>query len=113
MVAFGAARAADSMSYREMADTMQMDDTARFGKVMFDQLEWRNGDTGEGRGTWDAQAWYGGDYNKLWLKSEGKYVSSGNDTGVRDADVEILLDRVISRWWNLQAGARQDIGPNQ
>ena len=101
------------MSYRQMADIMQMDDTSRFAKVMFDQLEWRNGGTGEGRGTWDAQAWYGGDYNKLWLKSEGKYVSSGNDTGVQDADVEVLWDRVISRWWNLQAGARQDIGPNQ
>jgi len=111
--AMATAHADDSMSYREMADTMQMDDTARFGKVMVDQLEWRNGDTGEGRGTWDAQAWYGGDYNKLWLKSEGKYVASGNDTGVRDADVEVLWDRVISRWWNLQAGARQDLGPDQ
>ena len=30
------ARAADSMSYREMAATMQMDDTARFGKILFD-----------------------------------------------------------------------------
>jgi copper resistance protein B len=117
--ALGTAQAGDSMSfgemtsYREMADTMQMDDTARFGKVMFDQLEWRNGDTGEGRGTWDAKAWYGGDYNKLWVKSEGKYVSSGNDTGLRDADIEVLWDRVVSRWWNVQAGARQDLGPGR
>jgi copper resistance protein B len=113
MVAFGAARAADSMSYREMADTMQMDDTARFGKVLFDQLEGRDGDTGEGRGTWDAQAWYGGDYDKLWVKSEGKYVSTGHDTGLHDADVEVLWDKVISRWWNVQAGGRQDFGPGQ
>jgi copper resistance protein B len=79
------ARAGDSMSYREMADTMQMDDTVRFGKVLFDQLEWRDGDKGEGRGTWDGQAWYGGDYDKLWVKSEGKYVSTGHDTGLHDA----------------------------
>ena len=103
----------EHMSYREMADTMQMDDTHWFGKVLFDQLEWRNGSSGEGRGTWDGQAWYGGDYNKLWLKSEGKYVSSGPETGVRDADVEVLWNRVISRWWSLQAGGRQDVGPAQ
>jgi copper resistance protein B len=111
MVAFGAARAADSMSYREMADTMQMDDTARFGKVLFDQLEWRGGDTGEGRGTWDAQASYGGDYDRLWVKSEGKYVSTKHD--IHDADVEVLWNKVISRWWNVQAGGRQDFGPGQ
>jgi copper resistance protein B len=114
MLATSAAEATgDHMSYREMADTMQMDDTARFGKALFDRLEWRNGDTGEGRGVWDGQAWYGGDYDKLWVKSEGKYVSSGRDTGFRDADVELLWSRVISRWWNLQGGGRQDFGPGQ
>src|ERR1700730_8370259 len=83
-----------TMSYREMADTMKMDDTARFGKVMFDQLEWRDGGAGEGRAAWDAQGYYGGDYDKLWIKTEGKYVSGGRDatgagdSGIRDADVE-------------------------
>jgi copper resistance protein B len=108
-----------AMPYREMADTMQMDDTTRFGKVMFDQLEWRDGGAGEGRGAWDAQGYYGGDYDKLWVKTEGKYVSGGRDaadasgSGIRDADVEVLWNRVISAWWNLQAGGRQDFGPRQ
>jgi copper resistance protein B len=101
------------MSYREMVDSMQMDDTARFGKVMVDQLEWRDGGSNEGRGTWDAQGYYGGDYNKLWLESEGRYVPSGRDKGIRDADAEVLWDRVISRWWHVQAGGRQDFGPGQ
>jgi copper resistance protein B len=108
-----------AMSYREMADAMQMDDTTRFGKVMFDQLEWRDGGAGEGRGAWDAQGYYGGDYDKLWVKTEGKYVPSGRDatgasgSGIRDADVEVLWNRVISAWWNLQVGGRQDFGPGQ
>jgi copper resistance protein B len=119
-----------AMAYREMADTMQMDDTTLFGKVMFDQLEWRDGGAGEGRGAWDAQGYYGGDYDKLWVKTEGKYVPSGHDaagasnsggrdatgasgSGIRDADVEVLWNRVISAWWNLQAGGRQDFGPGQ
>ena len=101
------------MSYREMVETMQMDDTTRFGKVMFDQLEWRSGNSGEGRGAWDAQGYYGGDYDKLWVKSEGKYLSGGRDNGIRDADVEVLWNRVISAWWNVQAGGRQDFGPGQ
>ena len=105
-------QAAQPMSYREMVDTMQMDDTSRFAKVMLDQLEWRNGGADEGRAAWDAQGYYGGDYDKLWIKSEGKYVSSGR-TGVHDADVEVLWDRVISTWWNLQAGGRQDFGSGE
>jgi copper resistance protein B len=32
---------------------------------------------------------------------------------VHDADVELLWDHVVSAWWNLQAGARQDFGPGQ
>jgi copper resistance protein B len=79
---------------------------------MLDQIEWRNGDAGEGRASWDAQGYYGGDYNKLWIKTEGKYVS-GSGSGIRDADVDVLWDRVVSRWWNLQVGGRQDLGPGQ
>jgi copper resistance protein B len=100
------------MSYREMADIMQMDDTARFAKVMLDQLEWRNGGANEGRAAWDAQGYYGGDNDKLWIKTEGKYMSQGR-TGIHDADVEVLWDHVISPWWNLQAGGRQDLGSGQ
>ena len=48
------------MPYPEMAAMMQMDDTARTEKVLFDQLEWRN--TAEGKAAvWDAWGWYGGD----------------------------------------------------
>ena len=101
------------MPYQQMAEVMQMDDTARFGKVMFDRLEWRDGSAGEGRAEWDGQAWYGGDQNKLWIRSEGQYVASGSSTGLRDTDLEILWDRVVSRWWNLQVGARQDLGSGQ
>ncbi len=100
-------------SYHDMAAQMQMDDTALFGKVMLDQLEWRDGARGEGRAAWDAQAWYGGDYDKLWMKTEGRYVPDGLEKGARDADVEVLWDRVVSRWWDVQVGGRQDFAPGQ
>jgi copper resistance protein B len=100
----------DTMSYREMSDVMQMDDTTRFGKVMLDQFEWRDGGADQGRAAWDAQAWYGGDINRLWIKTEGRYIANGPDKGVRDSDVDVLWNRVISRWWNLQMGGREDFG---
>ncbi len=108
----GSAGVPHDMSYHEMVDTMQMDDSARFAKLMFEQLEWRNGGYDEGRAAWDAKGYYGGDYDKLWIKSEGKYIANGR-AGVHDADVEVLWDRVISSWWNLQAGGRQDFGSGQ
>jgi copper resistance protein B len=96
---------ADEMSYKEMAALMQMDDTHRFGKVMLDQLEWRDAQEG-GAVAWDAEGWYGGDYNKLWVKTEGERVK-GVSSGV---STELLFDRVIARWWDMQAGLRQDLG---
>jgi copper resistance protein B len=93
------------MTYKDMVSMMQMDDTHRFGKVMLDQFEWRDAQEGAA-GAWDAQARYGGDYNKLWVKTEGERVA-----GVTlDASVDVLFDRVIGRWWDAQGGIRQDFG---
>ena len=94
-----------NMSYKDMVAMMQMDDTHRFGKVMLDQLEWRDAQEGAAA-TWDAQGWYGGDYNKLWIKTEGERI-----TGTTlNASTDLLLDHVVARWWNAQAGLRQDFG---
>ena len=93
------------MPYPEMAAMMQMDDTARTGKVLFDQLEYRK--TAEGNAlAWDAQGWYGGDTNKVWLRSEGERV--GGTT--QNARVDLLWDHTFARWWNVQAGGREDFG---
>lgn len=73
---------------------------------MFSQLEGRLGDDAYLR--WDGQAWLGNDYNKLWLKSEGRYNADGKNK-VSDGDTELLYDRPISRFYNLQAGVRYDL----
>ena len=93
------------MSYRQMAEMMTMDDRARVGKVMLDRLDWRNAN-GDSLLEWDGAAWYGGDYNKLWFKSEGER----RDGTTEDVRSELLWDRVISRWWSTQTGLRQDSG---
>ncbi|WP_240623755.1 copper resistance protein B [Tsuneonella suprasediminis] len=55
---------------------------------------------------WDVQAYYGGDIDKLWLKSEGEG-SFGEP--VESAEVQGLWSHAIGPWWDLQAGVRQDL----
>jgi copper resistance protein B len=90
------------MSYDDMAEMMGMDDRALFTKVMLDELEWRAGDESV---AWDAAAWYGGDLHKVWLAAEG-----ARDGGEDHARIELLWDRVATRWWNTRAGVRLDTG---
>jgi copper resistance protein B len=98
-------KAMPDMPYREMVRMMEMDDTAPIGMVLLDRLEWR-GATGSDAGAWNGHAWYGGDYSKLWFKTEGERVHGRTE----DARAELLWDRIVARWWSLQLGVRQDFG---
>ena len=103
-----ASPAADGMpdgSSQAMSTLMGMDDTAAIGKVMLDQLE-AEGGAGRTAFSWDAQGEYGGDYDKVWLKTEGSPDTDGRD----DARNELLWDHALSRWWDLQTGVRYDVG---
>jgi copper resistance protein B len=92
------------MSNEEMIELMQMDDTGTFGMLLLDQLEWQEIDDRDAL-AWEGQAWYGNDYTKLRVKSEGERVA-----GEYEGRAELYVDRVVARWWNLQAGVRQDFG---
>lgn len=61
---------------------------------------------------WDGEAWFGGDLNRLVIKSEGE---GGIDSGVEAADVQALYSRAIGPYFDLQAGLRQDLqrGPKR
>jgi copper resistance protein B len=93
------------LEHHDLMRMMAMDDAALQGSLRVDELELRARDRGSGVG-WDVQAWFGGDYHKLWLKTEGD-ARAGT---VHDARTEVLWDRAASRWWNLQAGLRHDSG---
>jgi copper resistance protein B len=96
------------MSNEHMIEMMQMDDTHPFGMLLLDQLEWRSHDgsssTKDGAFAWDGSAWYGGDYHKLWFKTEGE-----RDDDTYATSSELLWDRIFSKWWHVQAGARVDL----
>ncbi len=65
----------------------------------------RNGANGY---RWDGEAWYGGDIDRLVLKSEGEGDFGGQ---AADAEVQALWGRTISPFFNLQAGVRHDFAP--
>lgn len=94
----------DGLGYGAMRG-MDMADNAPLGMALIDQLEAFDGRAGHGQ-SWEAQAWYGTDRNKLWLRSEGER-SSGR---VQDADVEALWSHGVTTYWDTQLGARHDFG---
>ncbi|HEX2138267.1 MAG TPA: copper resistance protein B [Woeseiaceae bacterium] len=89
----------------EAREHMQMEHGAMksYG-VLFDRLEVPIGD-GRAGPVWEAQAWYGGDLDKLRIRSEGDSSSGG---GADDAEVQALWSRAITTWFDVQAGLRYD-----
>ena len=57
---------------------------------------------------WDGEAWFGGDINRLTIKSEGESVFHD---GVESAEIQVLYSRAIGPYFNLQAGIRHDFQP--
>jgi copper resistance protein B len=54
---------------------------------------------------WEGHFWWGGDIDKLWLKSKGE----GEFDGVIEhAEVQALWSRAIDPWFDLQLGLRHD-----
>jgi copper resistance protein B len=74
--------------------------------VLFDQLEWQAGG-GADSFNLDSRGWVGRDRDRLWFRAEG----DGADGRVEEAQAHVLYGRLISRWWDLVAGVRQDFRP--
>ena len=72
--------------------------------LLSELLEYRVG-TGGGDARWDVFGWYGGDYNRLWLKSEGVAATSESSG---EADFQILYGRLISPFFDFQLGVRYE-----
>lgn len=79
-----------------------------FSQVMFNlaEVQIRNGRDGY---RWDGEGWFGGDYNRLVVKSEGEGTFG---KGVDAAEVQALYSRAIGPYFNLQAGVRHDFQPS-
>ena len=82
-----------------------VEDRQRFGSVLFDQIEYRL-QNGADIARWDITGWYGGDYNRVWVKTEGDWRTSGEAGG--EAEAQLLYGRLIAPFWDLQIGLRHD-----
>jgi copper resistance protein B len=75
--------------------------------TLVDVLEYRpstSGSQGHDDYRWDIEGWYGGDYNRLWFKSEGQ-----RDTAFKadfDVDFQLLYGRFIRKYYDFQIGPR-------
>ncbi|MET0548683.1 MAG: copper resistance protein B [Xanthomonas sp.] len=79
---------------------------ARTGYLLVDRLEGWNNAHGSGQ-AWEARGWYGGDIDRLWLRSDGER-EGGRTTA---STLELAYGRAISPWWDALVGARQQAAP--
>lgn len=109
----GPANAADLVyGAEEMAEAREMlreeHGSIETFKLLIDQAEAKIGDGRDGYGL-DAQAWYGGDIDKIWLKSEGEGRFGEKPEKV---EVQALWSHAVDPWFDLQIGLRHDFRPD-
>ena len=82
-----------------------VEDNQVFWLLLIDQLEYRN-NNGSNTLNWNAQGWVGGDYRRIWVKTEGE-VDLAGDEGT-EAEIQVLYGQLIAPFWDLQVGLRYD-----
>ena len=90
-------------------EALRMENGAFTGNmVLFDLAEYQSRKGGDGY-RWEGEAWYGGDIDRLLIKSEGEGTLG---KPVEAFEIQALYSRAISPFWNAQIGVRHDIVPN-
>ncbi len=84
---------------------LKLADEYSFASLLMDRLEAVR--TSDNRSiTYDLQAWYGRDYDRLVLKAEGN-VDNGK---IEEASTELLWSHALATYWDGQLGLRYDSG---
>ncbi len=87
------------------AQRLRMADEHNFASLLIDRLE-RSYTRDSNSTAYDAQAWFGRDYNRLVIKAEGE-VARGQ---LQEARTELLWGHAIATYWDSQLGVRYDSG---
>ncbi len=80
-------------------------DEHNFGSLLVNRLEQVKSDKNTST-TYDLQAWYGRDYDRLVLKAEGDI----DNSNLQEARTELLWGHAIATFWDAQLGVRYDYG---
>ena len=83
----------------------RMGDEHSRGALLVERLERAFADDGNAT-AYDLQAWYGRDYDRAVIKTEGE--RSGG--ALQDARTELLWGHAIAAYWDAQLGLRHDSG---
>lgn len=105
-------RAAERFYSREAMDAARAQLAKEHGggrawKVMLSTAELRPQD-GDDAYAWEGEFWYGGDINRVVVKSQGEGEIGGDLHG---AEAQLLYSRAIGPYFDLQAGLRHDFEP--
>lgn len=95
----------DGYTYGSMTG-MDMQDDAPVGALLLDRLEYVHARDGGSATAIDGEAWYGRNFNKLWLKFEGEQAGGR----LQDLRAEALWAHAIAPFWDTQLGVRRDFG---
>lgn len=79
-----------------------------YWKVAGDRLESGIAD-GEDSYAWEAQGWYGYDFNRLRWKTEGE---GRTGSAPEHAELQLLFSRLFAPYWEWQLGVRHDFRPS-
>ena len=72
---------------------------------LWDQLEYRiDGKDAPDQLGWEANVWFGGDFNRLVIKPEGEAVLE--DGRSVESETDVMYSRLVAPFWSLQAGAQ-------
>jgi copper resistance protein B len=77
-------------------------DNHTYSLILLEQLEYRANE-GEDSLNWDAIGWVGGDYERLWIKTEGEV---GVENGNGEAELQLLYGQLITPYFDGQIGLR-------
>jgi len=84
---------------------LRMADQHNFASLLVDRLEAVQ--TADGNSSaYDLQAWFGRDYDRAVLKSEGSYAAGA----FNETSSELLWSHAVSGFWNRELGVRYDGG---
>ena len=83
-------------------------DEANFSALHLDRLEHVSAKRGNAT-AYDAQAWWGRDFDRLVIKAEGEHARGR----FQEARSEVLWSHALAPYWDMQSGLRYDSGGQQ
>ena len=99
------------ISYSASGETSEADwpapviDSEKYSLLVFNILEYETARSNPSL-NWDIGGWYGGDINRLWIKTQGSSTISNSKSA--EADLQILYGRLMTAFFDAQIGLRLD-----